>query len=294
MSRRNVLVLGAASWNRMIYVAKLPQGASATVFDAHEAEVAGSTGVGKSMVLAALGCKPVLHCALGCDDHAEKIRATCETRQIALIVDAQDEPTPHHLNIMDQAGGRFSLFLSNGSPDPVLDEARILNEIRTADTIFLSLSRSSKKLLPLLGETEAEILLDLHDYDGQNPWYDDFISHADVVQFSDVALADPTAAVDRLLAGRAHQVVLTKAEKGAVVITPDASVDVPCCPATMRDSNGAGDAFSVALWYAQKEGFALREAGRFAAAAAAFAVEDWSLFPADVSVQRIKQRAFLP
>lgn len=50
-----ILVLGGASWNRMIHVDALPQGVSATIFDAAEAEGAGSTGVGKSMALAALG-----------------------------------------------------------------------------------------------------------------------------------------------------------------------------------------------------------------------------------------------
>ena len=293
MNLKNVLLLGAASWNRMVYVSNLPQGSSSTVFDAYEAESVGSTGVGKSMALAALGCSPTLHCALGRDYHAMLVRSACEARQISLIVDEQDAPTPHHLNIMDQEGGRYSLFLSNGSPDPVLDETRISREIRAADTIFLSLSNSSKKLLHLLNNTDAEILLDLHDYDGRNPWYEDFIRHADVIQLSDVEVADPLPTIDRLLAGRARQVVLTKAHKGSEVFTVDSRINIPCFPATLRDSNGAGDAYSVALWYAQKAGFCLREAGSFAAAAAAFAVESSALFPADVTVQDIKQRALI-
>ena len=151
MSFHKVLVLGAASWNRKVYVTYLPQGSSATVFDAHEAQGVGSTGVGKSMVLSALGFKPTLHCALGRDHHATKIRTECEARQIELIV--------------------------------------------------------------------------------------------------------------------------------------------PSCPAEMRDSNGAGDAFSVAFWYAQKAGFCLREAGSFVAAAAAYAVESFALFPAEISVESINRRA---
>lgn len=293
MRFKNVLVLGAASWNRMVYVADLPQGASATIFDARESESVGSTGVGKSMALSALGCKPVLHCALGRDHHGSLVTAACEAHGISMIVDEQEASTPHHLNIMDQKGGRYSLFLSNGSPDPVIDEARIATAIRSATTIFLSLCNSSKKLLHLLADTKARILLDLHDYDGSNPWYDDFIGCADVIQLSDVALPAPTFVIDRLLAGRANQIVLTMAERGAEIVTLDGRVEVAPCPAKIVDSNGAGDAFSVALWYAQETGIDLREAGNFAAAAAALAIESPALFPSEVSVEDIQRRAFI-
>lgn len=285
-----VLVLGGASWNRLVHVPRLPQGVSATIFEARELEAVGSTGVGKSMALAALGCHPVLQCALGHDDAAQVV-AACAARGIDMIVDVQDAPTPQHLNIMDQAGGRYSLFLSNGAEDPVIDEARIAARIRDARTIFLSLSNSSLKLLHLLDGSTAEILLDLHDYDGTNAWYDPFISRADVLQVSDVALTDPAPVIDRLLCGRARQVVLTKGDQGAEIFTRTEHVSVATCPARMRDSNGAGDAFSVALWHAQKSGHDLAEAGRFAASAAAFAVEDETLFPAHVTAADIAARA---
>lgn len=286
-----VLVLGGASWNRLVHVPQLPQGVSATIFEAREVEAVGSTGVGKSMALAALGCRPVLQCALGRDEAAQKVIAACAARGIEIIVDMQDAPTPQHLNIMDLAGGRYSLFLSNGAEDPVIDEARIATRIRGARTIFLSLSNSSLNLLHLLDGSTAEILLDLHDYDGTNPWYDPFISRADVLQVSDVALNDPKPVIDRLLTGRARQVVLTKGDRGAEIFTGTQHVEVAACPARMRDSNGAGDAFSVALWYAQQSGHDLAEAGRFAASAAALAIEDETLFPAHVTAADIAARA---
>lgn len=293
MSLEGVLVLGAASWNKMIHVPDLPQGSSATIFDARQTESAGSTGVGKSMALAAFGCKPTLHCALGRDHHGSLVVAACEAHGITLIVDEQDAPTPHHLNIMDQKGGRYSFFLSNGPSDPAIDQSRIAKAIRSATTIFLSLSFSSKKLLHMLADTNAKVLLDLHDYDGRNAWYDDFIRCADVIQLSDVALTEATPVIDRLLAGRADQIVLTKAERGAEIFTLDGRIDVAPCPATMLDSNGAGDAFSVALWYAQEQGMDLRRAAEFAAAAAAFAIESPALFPSEVSAADVKRRASL-
>jgi len=288
----NVLVLGAASWNRMVYVDALPQGVSATIVGAREVESVGSTGVGKAMALAALGCAPVLHCTLGRDAHASKVIAACEARGISMMVDVQKAPTPHHLNIMDAHGGRYSLFLEDGGDDPTLDEARVAAAIAQAETIFLSLCPSSQILLPLLEGAEVTVLLDLHDYDGRNPWYDDFIRCADVIQLSNVALRDPKPVIGQLLDGRAAQVVLTKAGEGAEVHTPEGRVDMTPCPALMRDSNGAGDAFSVALWYAQKTGMTVAEAGQFAAAAAAMAVESDDLFPDGVSAADIRRRAF--
>ena len=290
MQVNSVLVLGAASWNRMVHVDALPQGESATIFEARETEGVGSTGVGKSMVLAALGYNVTLHCALGSDDCASRVEKACFERGISLIVDRQEAPTPQHLNIMDRAGGRYSIFLSDGAEAPRLDLARLRAAHTQTGTIFLSLSASSKMALSLLDGLKTDVLHDLHDYDGANPWYDDFILRADIIQLSDVALQDPNPVIERLLAGRARQVVLTKGSNGAEIITAKSRIAVPICAADTCDSNGAGDAFSVALWHAQSRGVALEAAGRFAAAAAAFAIEDDTLFPESITEQQIDAR----
>ncbi len=276
----------------MIYVDDLPQGASATIFSAREAEGVGSTGAGKAMALAALGYSPRLQCVLSDDSHGRQAQAACIARGVDMLVDVQSgSATPHHLNIMDKAGGRYSIFLSNGPERPTMDKARITDAIAWADTIFLSLAQSSRELLPLLERSRAEVLVDLHDYDGTNPWYEPFIACADVIQFSDVTLSNPLPVVERLLAGRAQTVIVTYAEAGASIHTGDESLVIPACPAQMRDSNGAGDAFSVALWHTMRSGRPVYQAGRFAAAAAAFAVEDKSLFPARVGEADIESRA---
>ncbi len=141
----------------MVHVDALPQGESATIFQAHETEAAGSTGVGKSMALAALGYDVTLHCALGADDHAKQVEAACWDHGISLMVDRQDAPTPHHLNIMDNKGGRYSIFLSSGAETPRLDDGRLGVALTDAGTIFLSLAASSKLALPLLTGTKADI-----------------------------------------------------------------------------------------------------------------------------------------
>ena len=113
-----ILVLGGASWNRMIHVDALPQGVSATIFDADEAEGAGSTGVGKSMALAALGYAPVLQCALGRDAEASRIRTACAQRGISMIVDEQDAPTPRHLTSWTRRAGAIRSSCRTGPTAP--------------------------------------------------------------------------------------------------------------------------------------------------------------------------------
>ena len=118
-------------------------------------------------------------------------------------------------------------------------------------------------------------------------------AEARYLRFFSSAPVLPDPVIDRLLAGRAHQVVLTKGGEGATIITTDQRLEIPACPAKMIDSNGAGDAFSVALWHGQKSGLDLLQAGRFAAAAAALAIEDASLFPAQITAADISARAAL-
>lgn len=289
----SILILGGASWNRMVHVDALPQGNNATITQARETYVAGSTGLGKAMALAALGYQPVLHAAIGEDAHGRSIQEVCKTRGIQLIADIQPEPTPHHLNIMDKAGGRFSIFVSSEPEDPHLDEPRLKAAIMAAETIFISLSNATRKALPMLKHAKAETLLDLHDYDGANPWHTPFIAQADCIQLSDVALQSSEQTIHSLLAGRARQVILTKGEFGATHFRTEGPTAVPAIPAKPRDANGAGDAFSVGFWYGQKQGMSVRDAGKIAAAMAAFAIESDQLFPEEIKTPDILRRAGL-
>lgn len=287
------LVLGAASWNRMVYVDALPQGSHATIFEAQETEAAGSTGTGKAMALAALGVRTVFHCALGQDEAADRIETACTERGIRMLIDRHPEPTPRHLNLMDRSGGRYSVFVEGGAPAPAIDTKRLSVEIDRAKVIFLSLCASSKQSLFLLNSSQSPIWLDLHDYDGANPWYDDFIALADVIQMSDVALADPHPVIRRLLSGRAKTVVLTKGGAGAEIHTRAGAHIVSALPATVCDSNGAGDAFQVGLWYGMQNGLSLPDSGRFAAACAAATVEDPGLIPPTLDPSALARRAGL-
>jgi ribokinase len=72
-----------------------------------------------------------------------------------------------------------------------------------------------------------------------------------------------------LLETGCRTVVITVGDRGAIVVTKDATFHVPAFPVTVIDTNGAGDAFTAALAVAVGEGKPLKDAIDFASSAAA-------------------------
>lgn len=78
--------------------------------------------------------------------------------------------------------------------------------------------------------------------------------------------------------------------EGCVVVSPDTQVHLPAFPVRTVDATGAGDAFAGALGVALLEGQPVREAARFAVAAAAAAVTRYGSqpsYPTRAEIQRL-------
>lgn len=104
--------------------------------------------------------------------------------------------------------------------------------------------------MPLLREAGVTISTDLHDWDGINPYHEPFALAADIVFVSATALADPERTMRDIAArGRARIVVATAGAGGAHVLADGELTHVPAVtpPASVVDSNGAGDAFASAF-----------------------------------------------
>lgn len=276
------LVLGGASWNTMIYLEALPDGKAGTIPDARKHETVGSTGTGKAFALRAMGADTALHAALGSDPEGARIRAKCKKRGVELISDIDPLGTPQHVNLMDQTGNRLSIFVNSGSGDIDVDVGAVSKELNRADIVFLNIVPSSLPLLPLLKTGPVPVWVDLHDWDGQNPWHDAFIGHAHVVQLSDEKLGDNQAAIMRDLFGRGiEMVVLTKGSKGAEIWMPDGTrIIVAAHPiAQIVDTNGAGATFMTSLWWGLQSGKSLQQAADLAARHAAQTVQQSDLAP---------------
>ena len=279
----SILVLGGASWNTMIHLAQFPPPRPATIANARAVTAAGSTGLGKALALKALGHEPLLHATIGDDPEGEAIRAFCRRRGLGTMFDIDPGGTSRHVNLMNAAGERISIFLFNGSPAPPTDVVALAPHIAAAETIFLNITQSSVPLLPAVGTSSADVWVDLHDYDGTNPWHDPFIAEADVLQLSDEALPDPSEVMTRL-AAKTRLVICTRGERGALALADGQWLEVPAAPARLVDSNGAGDTFMVAAWPALSRGLSVKGALEFAAKCAAVAVESDDRVPQALTV----------
>ncbi len=285
----DALVLGGASWNTMIHLDRFPEPRPATIADVRSTIAAGSTGIGKALALKALGHQPLLHATIGDDEAGRAIRAFCDARGLETVFDIDPGGSSRHVNLMDALGQRISIFLFNGSPAPPVDVARLTSAIAETGTIFLNITQSSIPLLPVVRQSGADVWVDLHDYDGVNAYHEQFIAEADVLQLSDEALPDPRPVMLRL-AQTARLVICTRGARGALAFAGGEWLDVPAHPANLRDSNGAGDTFFVALWSALQRDMPLHDSLRFAAAAAAMAVESDELVPETMTRAGVEAR----
>ncbi len=95
---------------------------------------------------------------------------------------------------------------------------------------------------------------------------------------------DPTDTVElahRLQQRGVKQLVVTRGERGALIVTADgATQPVPGVMVNVVDTTGAGDAFTCALGVALAEGQPLVDAARFAACAGALACTKLGVIPA--------------
>jgi len=291
----SILVLGGASWNTMVYLDHFPEPKAQTIANAKSNAAAGSTGIGKALALKALGHNATLHATIGADDEGQRIRDFCYDRSLDTIFDIDPGGTSRHVNMMNRIGERISIFLFNGSPTPPVDIDNLAPHIAAAEVIFLNITQSSIPMLGLIEKSSADIWVDLHDYDGTNPYHDQFIAKAGVVQFSDEQVTDPRALLNRLIQQGARLAICTRGVRGSLALDRGGNlIEVLANPAQLVDSNGAGDCFCVALWSALKDNASLADAMSFAAAAASLAVESLELVPKTLDFDAIVERMALP
>jgi 2-dehydro-3-deoxygluconokinase len=88
-------------------------------------------------------------------------------------------------------------------------------------------------------------------------------------------LSDPDAVINHVLAFGAGIVALKRGDRGAVIATPEARVEVPPAQSTPVDSTGAGDAFAGGFLARYLETYDPFDAGRYAARVAAGTVSGY-------------------
>lgn len=247
------LVVGGVAWNRIIHVAELPGPDPVSVPALRSYDALGGTGAGKAWNLAALGWDVELVASVGEDEAGESaLRAIGELGVSARTV-VDPAGTEQHTNVMDQRGGRISVFTSMPTPDLDLDVGEIVASARAADLVVVNILEHCRPAAIALREAGIGFWTDLHDWDGAAHHHVGFAAAATHVQMSSDRLAAWRSLGEDLLAADAETVVVTHGSDGADANGGDGWRHVDAVAADVVDTNGAGDA----LW----AGFVTARAG---------------------------------
>jgi len=98
-------------------------------------------------------------------------------------------------------------------------------------------------------------------------------------------------AADVLLSTGLRRVFISLGSDGVYAANHSEKLHLPCCPASMVNATGAGDAFMAALAWAYLEGTDLERTARLSSAAAAIAIEGAETINPALCAEAVKRRA---
>jgi sugar/nucleoside kinase (ribokinase family) len=277
-----VVVVGPASWNHLIELERLPEPLPHMEFARRSLHTVGGTSAGKALHLAALRVDSELHCLLADDDDGRRIRDALRRSGVALYAHASTA-TERHVNLMTPAGERLSIYTD--TPSPASDDALVEMEeaLISADVAVVDLSDTGAALLRRRGRAgwNAELWVDLHDYDGNSAFHEPFVSAADVVFMNDDRTSDPWNLLSTCLANGPSVAVCTLGERGAIAMDADGNrFAADAAPTVVVDTNGAGDAFMAGFLHATIRGMDIPTSLRHGARQATVALSTVHLHPA--------------
>jgi sugar/nucleoside kinase (ribokinase family) len=274
-----VVVLGNSALDRILHVPELPcAGGDRMITVERSYESIGSTGAGKALGLDVLGVETTLITDLGPDAIRDKVLAFFATTQVRVLVAETDRSTAH-TNLMYGDGNRLSLLTSNPTsiPDILPDAIRAMED---ADVVFLNINPFCRSYIPRMADIRAQVVVDLHDYDGENPYHKDFYEAADILFVSDVHLNNVESFMRKTIDDGKDLVVVTKGSRGAIAMDRHKRIfKVPAYQLDhVVDTNGAGDAFSVGFVVTYLATGNMDRSLRFASACGALACTSEELF----------------
>jgi acarbose 7IV-phosphotransferase len=242
-----VLVLGGVSWNSVVYLPELPRPRPHTLHQAGFYEGVGSTGAGKALALAKLGVRHQLLAALGEDTPGDQAAAALRAQGVQLERLCDPSGTERHLNLLDAQGQRISIFTHPASDTVPFDPRQLAMLLAAADVVVLNIGAYCRPWVEAVRGCGKPVWVDLHDYDGHNPYHQPFIEVATHLQFSHEAAADPEALMGRFIGQGKALVLCTEGRHGARARTAEGlALRQPAEPGlALVDSNGAGDAFMM-------------------------------------------------
>ena len=256
----HVFVAGPATWNHLVYVDALPDPRPHTVLARRHHETVGGTSAGKALNLRSLGLDVTLRTHLGADDAGDDVERVLRSAGVGLVVEPSAR-TERHLNLMSTDGGRLSLHLDKPGAGPERHVQTTAAALAGASTACIDLAEESRPLLARAKAAGRTVVCDLHDYDGENPFHDEWIATGDVLFLNDDGMRDPLPWMREQVGRGTALVVVTQGAAGATAMTAEETVHVPAEQVdNIVDTNGAGDAFVAGFLHARLGRAALRVA----------------------------------
>jgi len=280
-----VLVAGPASWNLVVQLEELPAPTPHTVFARSHRDTVGGTSAGKTLNLARLGRSVLLRTVLGTDEDGARVRSALEAEGVRVLAEpSPDGRTERHLNLMDDDGGRVSVYLRAPGEVPATGPAwdATVTALDEAAAVVVDLAVPALPVLDLAVARGRDVWVDLHDYDGRSQFHRPWVEAGTHVFLSADRLDDWRGFMAERVDAGARLVVCTRGARGAVALTPDGGfVEVGAQPvAQVVDTNGAGDGFFAGFLDAHLRGAGVEEAMHSGGRHAALVVQSLDLVPA--------------
>lgn len=278
-SAPRVVVCGPASWNHLIELDRLPEPVPHMQFARRAWHTVGGTSAGKALHLAGLGIDVRLWAPVGDDEDGVRLRERLE--QAGVVMEAiASEQTERHVNLMAEGGGRVSLYVSTPSIPSAEAVEAAASAVAAADLAVIDLSELGRLVLEAMPARRAPLWMDLHDHDGSSAFHEPFVRAAEGVFMNDDATDDPWKLMASCLDRGPELAVCTLGAKGAIALEADGTRhEVAATPATVVDTNGAGDAFMAGFLAARLRTEPVDVALRAAAEQARVAIETEHLHP---------------
>jgi sugar/nucleoside kinase (ribokinase family) len=282
---KKIVIIGGVSYNTMVYLEKFPEARPQTIFSRGLYETIGSTGAGKALNLSKLGFDVTLHAMIGADEYGLKIQNILKQSGIRFLYDIDPKGTERHINLMDQGGGRISIFASTATFEPHVNPEPVEAAIEQNDFVVLNINNYCRQFIPIIKRHQKEIWCDIHDYDGKNSYHKDFVNAAEFIFMSSDAMSDYRQFLESLIRSGKKLAICTHGSKGSTTIIPNGKwIETPIVDRYQRvDTNGAGDAFFAGFLYGHAHGYSIERSMQMASVVSGLCITSKELAYPDLS-----------
>lgn len=268
----NILVIGGVTYDDLVYLDQFPEPWPQTLFSRKHYATVGGTGAGKALNLNRLGHRVTLHALLGDDAQGQLVRDYFQREGLCLVAENDPQGTERHINLMDAAGDRISIYAHAATFEPVIDQGRLELLISGSDVVALNITNYCRYAIPLIKAAHKPLWIDIHDYDGQATYHQAFIDAAEVLFLSSDRMRDYRAFMQRMLAAGKQMVVCTHGKQGATALSRQGWVSAPALATSIVDTNGAGDSFFSGFLHGYLQGESIPTCMHYGAVVASLTV----------------------